>query len=70
MLWSTLDEDGSGLVDVGEFLRGLLGEMSEARVGLVHRAWVRMDPGRTGQVSFTTVRHFYNPALSLDPSVG
>ena len=70
MLWGSLDEDGSGLVDVGEFLRGMLGEMDEARVGLVHRSWLRMDPGRVGDVTYDTVRHFYNPALSLDPATG
>ena len=70
MFWNILDEDGSGLLDVGEFLRGLLGEMSEARVGIVHRAWVKIDPGRIGEVSYKTVRQFYNPAISLNPDSG
>ena len=55
---------------MGEFLRGLLGEMSEARVGMVHRAWLKIDPARAGEVSFKTVRQFYNPAISLDPDCG
>ncbi|KAL5258320.1 hypothetical protein ACHWQZ_G008974 [Mnemiopsis leidyi] len=67
LFWNLLDEDGSGLLDVGEFLRGLLGEMSEARVGMVHRAWLKIDPARAGEVSFKTVRQFYNPAISLNP---
>lgn len=58
------------MLDVGEFFRGLLGEMSEARVGMVHRAWLKMDPGKVGEVSFKTVRQFYNPAISLDPDTG
>ncbi|XP_063679392.1 calcyphosin-2-like [Bolinopsis microptera] len=67
VFWDILDEDGSGLLDVGEFLRGLLGEMSEARVGIVYRAWIKMDPGRVGEVAYKTVGQFYNPAVSLNP---
>ena len=58
------------MLDVGEFLRGLLGEMNEARVGMVQRAWLKIDPARAGEVSFKTVRQFYNPAISLDPDCG
>ena len=70
VFWDILDEDGSGLLDVGEFLRGLLGEMSEARVGIVYRAWAKMDPGRVGEVAFKTIGQFYNPAVSLNPDSG
>ena len=70
LFFNILDEDGSGLLDVGEFLRGMLGEMCEARVGLVTRAWLRMDPAKSGDVSFITLSQFYNPAISLDPRAG
>ena len=69
-LWTHLDQDGSGFLDVGEFMRGLLGEISEARMGLVHRAWCRMDPQKTGDVTYTTVRQFFNPVMPLDSDAG
>jgi len=46
-------------------MRGL-GDVSEARMGLLHRAWCRMDPQRLGHVTYTTVRQFYNPLIPLD----
>jgi len=69
-MWRFLDQDESGFIDVGEFMRGLLGEVSEARMGLLHRAWCRMDPQRLGHVTYTTVRQFYNPLIPLDRDAG
>ena len=51
------------MVDATLFLNTLIGELSEARMGIIKRAWLRMDPSRTAAVAFVTVRQFYNPIL-------
>ena len=36
-IWELLDVDGSGYLDYGEFIRGVIGEMSESRKALVRK---------------------------------
>ncbi|XP_072257483.1 calcyphosin-2 isoform X2 [Pyxicephalus adspersus] len=58
-LWDILDENSEGRVDYAIFVRALVGEMNEYRKSLVRKAFMKLDPNKTGAVSMIDVRKFY-----------
>ncbi|XP_018428183.1 PREDICTED: calcyphosin-2 [Nanorana parkeri] len=58
-IWDILDENNEGRVDYSVFLRALVGEMNEYRKSLVRKAFMKLDPNKTGAVSMVDVRKFY-----------
>ncbi|XP_073507912.1 calcyphosin-2 isoform X3 [Phyllobates terribilis] len=57
--WLILDENNQGRVDYGTFVRALIGEMNEYRKSFVRKAFMKLDPNKTGVVSMVDVRKFY-----------
>ncbi|XP_077121429.1 calcyphosin-2 isoform X3 [Ranitomeya variabilis] len=57
--WLILDEDNQGRVDYGSFIRALIGEMNEYRKSFVRKAFMKLDPNKTGVVSMVDIRKFY-----------
>ncbi|XP_066579745.1 calcyphosin-2 isoform X2 [Amia ocellicauda] len=58
-IWLFLDQNCDGQVDYGEFLRAVIGEMSEYRKALVRKAYMKLDPNKTGTVPMTDIEKFY-----------
>ncbi|XP_028674253.1 calcyphosin-2 isoform X1 [Erpetoichthys calabaricus] len=58
-VWLILDENEDGQLDYGEFIRGIVGEMSEYRKSFVRKAYVKLDPNKTGSISITDINKFY-----------
>ncbi|CAH1799757.1 unnamed protein product, partial [Owenia fusiformis] len=59
-LWEIMDTDGSGSLDYGEFMRGILGEMSELRKFIVRKAFRKIDANKQGMITFGNLKKFYN----------
>ncbi|XP_040265962.1 calcyphosin-2 [Bufo bufo] len=57
--WLILDENNKGRVDCGIFVRALIGEMNEHRKSFVRKAFMKLDPNKTGLVSMVDLRKFY-----------
>ncbi|KAJ8245617.1 hypothetical protein GJAV_G00272670 [Gymnothorax javanicus] len=57
--WSILDQNEDGHVDYGEFMRGVIGEMNEFRKSFVRKAYMKLDPNKSGSVSMTDIEKFY-----------
>ncbi|XP_056430066.1 calcyphosin-2 isoform X2 [Hyla sarda] len=57
--WLILDENNKGKVDYGTFVRALIGEMNEYRKSFVRKAFMKLDPNKTGIVSMVDIRKFY-----------
>ncbi|KAL4660235.1 calcyphosin-2 isoform X1 [Arapaima gigas] len=58
-MWHVLDCDGDGRVDYGEFMRGAFGEMNEYRKAFVLKAYMKLDPTKSGTVSITDIEKFF-----------
>ncbi|XP_072566305.1 calcyphosin-2 isoform X3 [Paramormyrops kingsleyae] len=58
-IWRILDEDGDGCVDCSEFIRGVIGEMNEFRKSFVRKAYMKLDPTKSGHVLMTDIEKFY-----------
>ncbi|XP_044136367.1 calcyphosin-2 isoform X3 [Bufo gargarizans] len=57
--WLILDENNKGRVDCGIFVRALIGEMNEHRKSFVRKAFMKLDPNKTGLVTMVDIRKFY-----------
>ncbi|XP_069831395.1 calcyphosin-2 [Dendropsophus ebraccatus] len=57
--WQILDENNEGRVDYGTFVRALIGEMNEYRKSFVRKAFMKLDPNKTGVVPMVDIRKFY-----------
>ncbi|KAJ8373539.1 hypothetical protein SKAU_G00041190 [Synaphobranchus kaupii] len=57
--WRILDQNGDGQVDYGEFFRGVMGEMNEFRKSFVRKAYMKLDPNKSGSVPMTNIEKFY-----------
>ena len=63
VIWQAIDTDGDGKLDYSEFLRGVIGEMSEYRKALVRKvinkkSWISqhyLDQGSATFGSFTQI---------------
>ncbi|KAM5171998.1 calcyphosin-2 [Mantella aurantiaca] len=58
-IWDILDENNEGSVNYVMFVHALVGEMNEYRKSLVRKAFMKLDPNKTGAVSMVDVRKFY-----------
>ncbi|XP_066447752.1 calcyphosin-2 isoform X1 [Eleutherodactylus coqui] len=57
--WLILNENNQGRVDYRTFIRALVGEMNEYRKSFVRKAFMKLDPNKTGAVSMVDIRKFY-----------
>ncbi|XP_075065646.1 calcyphosin-2 [Mixophyes fleayi] len=58
-LWLILDENNKGTVDYGIFVHNVIGEMNEYRKSFVRKAFMKLDPNKTGAVCMVDLRKFY-----------
>ncbi|XP_064022678.1 calcyphosin-2 isoform X8 [Pogoniulus pusillus] len=58
-LWLALDDSKSDKVDYGDFTRAVFGEMSEHRKAFVRKAYMKLDPSKTGSVPLVDIRKCY-----------
>ncbi|XP_078534259.1 calcyphosin-2 isoform X1 [Lissotriton helveticus] len=57
-LWLVLEENCDN-IEYGEFTRALIGEMNEYRKAFVRKAYMKLDPNKTGTVTMIDVNKFY-----------
>ena len=62
-----VDEDDTGVLDYGHFMRTIFGEMSEQRKTYVRKAFSRLDPNKRGIGEVNDIRKYFLP--SKHPSV-
>jgi Ca2+-binding EF-hand superfamily protein len=60
--WKLVDEQGTGLLDYGEFMRTMFGEMSEQRKVFVRKAFSRLDPNKRGMGELNDIRKYFLPS--------
>ncbi|XP_036376393.1 calcyphosin-2 [Megalops cyprinoides] len=58
-VWRILDQHGGGRVDYGEFIRAVIGEMNEFRKSFVRKAFMKLDPNKSGTAPMTDIEKFY-----------
>ncbi|MGH0163685.1 UNVERIFIED_CONTAM: hypothetical protein FKN15_045648 [Acipenser sinensis] len=58
-LWLILDQNCDGQVDYGEFKWEVIGEMSEYRKAFVRKAYMKLDPNKTGNIAVIDIKKFY-----------
>ncbi|XP_053319648.1 calcyphosin-2 [Spea bombifrons] len=58
-LWSILDENKDERLDYGIFVHALIGEMNEYRKSFVRKAFMKLDPNKSGFVSMVDLGKFY-----------
>ncbi|KAM4678017.1 calcyphosin-2 [Discoglossus pictus] len=58
-LWTMFDEKNTNEVDYRTFFYALIGEMNEYRKSFVRKAFMKLDPNKTGMVSMVDLRKFY-----------
>lgn len=61
------DKSGDGEVSIGEFVRGIRGDMNERRAALVHKAYKLIDKNCDGVVTLADIRGLYD--VSRHPDV-
>eukprot|EP00079_Xenopus_tropicalis_P023178 XP_012815367.1 PREDICTED: calcyphosin-2 isoform X3 [Xenopus tropicalis] len=57
--WKILDEKHEGKLDYGKFTRALIGEMNEYRKTFVQKAFMKLDPNKSGIIPMIDIRKFY-----------
>ncbi|XP_069760413.1 calcyphosin-2 isoform X2 [Narcine bancroftii] len=60
LIWVLLDQDCSGRVDYHQFVHAIIGEMNEFRKAYVRKAYMKLDPNKTGSISVNDISKFYN----------
>ncbi|XP_032893903.1 calcyphosin-2 isoform X2 [Amblyraja radiata] len=60
-IWLILDQDRKGKVDYNQFIQAFVGEMNEFRKSFVRKAYMKLDPNKTGSISVNDISKFYNP---------
>ncbi|XP_043943164.1 calcyphosin-2 [Protopterus annectens] len=58
-VWLILDQNSDGEIDYAEFIRFVIGEMNEYRKRFVRKAYMKLDPNKTGSVSMANIKKFY-----------
>ena len=61
-LWSIIDDEQTGFVDYGKFMRYLFGEMSEQRKVFVRKAFSRLDPSKRGVGEVSDIKKYFLPS--------
>ena len=56
------DTNGDGFISFGEFLRGLRGELNDARKAVVNAAYDVLDSTHDGRVTFADIKRTYSAA--------
>ncbi|XP_078423868.1 calcyphosin-2 isoform X2 [Cetorhinus maximus] len=59
-IWLVLDQDGDGEADYYQFIRVVIGEMNEFRKAFVRKAYMKLDPNKTGSISVNDISKFYS----------
>ncbi len=65
-VFGLFDTDGSGVINYDEFLRGVVGEMSDRRQDIVFKAFQKFDKDGNGQVNIEDLKGWYNASLHPD----
>ncbi|BFZ09187.1 hypothetical protein BsWGS_12228 [Bradybaena similaris] len=59
-VFEILDAEGCKALDYKEYMRGVLGEMSETRKMLVRKAFLKLDSSKQGLVQLSEVQKYFN----------
>ena len=60
-LLNYFDKDGSGYIDYGEFIGGILGDLSKFRKDILKQVFDKIDKNETGTITVGQLREAYNP---------
>ena len=60
-LFNYFDKDGSGYIDYGEFIGGILGDLSKFRKDILKQVFDKIDKNETGTITVGQLREAYNP---------
>ena len=60
-LFNYFDKDGSGYIDYGEFIGGILGDLSKFRKDILKQVFDKIDKDETGTITVGQLREAYNP---------
>ena len=60
-LFNYFDKDGSGFIDYGEFVNGIVGDLSEFRKDILKLVFEKLDKEETGFITVGQLRECYNP---------
>ena len=60
-LFNYFDKDGSGYIDYGEFIGGILGDLSKFRKDILKQVFDKLDKDETGTITVGQLREAYNP---------
>ncbi|XP_069485505.1 calcyphosin-2 isoform X2 [Ambystoma mexicanum] len=58
-LWLMLEDNCDNKVEYGDFTRALIGEMNEYRKTFVRKAYMKLDPNKSGTVTMIDINKFY-----------
>ena len=70
VLFSLFDVNQDGNISYDEFLRGVVGEMNQARKQLVRRAFEKLDRNGNGIVELDEIKQLYNAKQHPDVKLG
>ncbi|XP_059154039.1 calcyphosin-2-like [Physella acuta] len=59
-VFDILDPEGNKLLDYGDYMHGVIGEMNEYRKALVRKAFGKLDSGKKGAIHISDVNKFFN----------
>ena len=60
-LFNYFDKDGSGFIDYGEFVNGIVGDLSQFRKDILKLVFEKLDKEETGFITVGQLRECYNP---------
>ena len=60
-LFNYFDKDGSGFIDYGEFVNGIVGDLSEFRKDILKLVFEKLDKEESGFITVGQLRDNYNP---------
>ena len=60
-LFNYFDKDGSGYIDYGEFVNGIVGDLNKFRKDILKQVFEKLDKNETGFITVGQLRDNYNP---------
>ncbi|GFS04396.1 calcyphosin-2-like [Elysia marginata] len=69
-VFDILDPEGMKLLDYVDFIRGIIGEMTEYRKALVRKAFRKLDSSKKGLIHISDVSKFFNINAKYKPASG